>query len=154
MEVIEKQDLDFLVEDMARRYRTSSPEEIRKVFGYLNQQLAEKDLKGIVTTLLVRDSIRRSINCYGLRIEHGADEKRPHSLFEKLNMSIDAPGGKMAASVSYPQIFRVTSYQKGYFVEGIDFYIKRQAKKKKSWVALVNIPVDVADPEMVAYRFP
>lgn len=132
--------MERTVRNLQKRTRLSSEEEKKEFFGYLNNKLSELGLEGTVQTLLVFDA-HGKINCYGKRID-------PEIIFNKLNLSIGEHGSKIADRISYPEPHRVDSYQKGHFVPGKNFY------QDQTYVALVNIPLNLEDTLIEAYQYP
>jgi len=118
--------------------KTTSKEE-KKVFQYLEEQLAGLELRGMVVSLLVYDARNKRINCYG-------DPLPPELIFQKLNLTINTAGTQVTGTVSYPQIHRLTSYYSGYFVSGKEFDLHPD-----HYLALINIPIN---PDSGAVKFP
>jgi hypothetical protein len=126
-----------------------------RVLTALNEHLRAYDPKGSVVSILTRTD-RGEINCYGLRIT-------PERIYDRLNLSIGARGpavtcppgtapedfnehGPLAQSVSHRGMQRLTSFEKGFFVP-----LKGPGNE---YIALVNIDVDLGDPDFQAYQFP
>jgi hypothetical protein len=126
-----------------------------KVLTSLNEQLQAYDSEGKVVSILTRTD-RGEINCYGLRIP-------PERIYDRLNLSIGARGpavtcppgtdsedfnehGPLAQTVSHRGMQRLTSFKKGFFVP-----LKGPGNE---YIALINIDVDLEDPDFQAYEFP
>lgn len=135
---MDKDDLARMLKTHQGKTRLARPEEQREVFDYLDSQLASLDLEGKVSSVLVYDTVRGRISCYGERI-------RPESLFLALNQSIGEQGSIRTGRTGFPEIQHLTSYQEGYFIP--------LKTPKDAYVALVNIPIS-EDPEVVAYHYP
>ncbi len=96
---------------------------------------------GMVTSVLVFDSVRARINCYGFHLRDGR-------ILHKVNVSIGARGRGIASSIAYPDIARLRSYHNGWFVPNYEFW-----KDDENYVALVNIPWNSQDAEgVIPYR--
>ncbi|MFA6462054.1 MAG: hypothetical protein WCV90_07360 [Candidatus Woesearchaeota archaeon] len=132
-------------DDLARKLKThlgktrlARPEEQKEVFDYLDGQLEALGLEGRVSSVLVYDTVRGRISCYGERI-------RPENLFLALNQSIGEQGSRRTGKTSFPEIQHLTSYREGYLVP--------LKTPKDAYAALVNIPLS-DDPEVISYHFP
>jgi len=123
---------------VVRKTRRATSEEERKVFAYLNNQLASHR-EGEVVSLLVYDG-HGKINCYGERIDEDF-------IFTELNLSIGAHGSHATGTIAYPSMHRLTSYQKGNFSPAQRFGIPAP----NAYVALVNITMN---PDEKAMSFP
>ncbi len=135
---MDKDGLARMLKTHQGKTRLARPEEQRKVFDYLDEQLASLGLEGTVSSVLVYDMVRGEINCYGERI-------RPENLFLALNQSIGEKNSRRTGTTSFPEIQHLTSYQEGYFIP--------LKTPKDAYAALVNIPIS-EDPEVVAYHYP
>lgn len=131
-------DLRTQVRRKKNQTRRSTDAEKQAIFQDIEEKLHGLDLEGTVSTILVYDA-RGQINCYGERIT-------PENIFRALNLTIGTQGTKLTGKITYPEMHRMKPITEGYFVP----FRNREGE----YATLVNIPVDTADPEVLAYHFP
>lgn len=131
-------DLEALVKKKIGKHRAATHLELWKVFDYLDKKLENLDITGTVVSVLTLDG-HGKVNCYGKRIEESV-------IFDQLNLTSGTHGPKVTGTVSYPAIHRLTSYEKGYFVSGVEFGLG-----VRDYVALVNIPLSPVDDQARKY---
>lgn len=136
--------LKKLIKKSREKTRPATPQEKKEIFDYLDTQLKSLDLAGKVVSLLVYDTARGQINCYGKRIDGGV-------IFHGLNLTVGTHGSRLTGTVAYPQLPHLTSYHQGYFVSGRVFHAQNFFLPPASYVALVNIP---CEPDSNAVKYP
>jgi len=147
-------ELEDLINKTARFYRPSTPEEVRKVFDYLDAKLHGFDLDGKVVSVLVRDMNNHRINHYHDRT---TSLPIPYEVFHReFNLSIGGKGTKVMGTIATPETHRMyNAYKKGYLVRRID--LGQETDKDPpfdgQYIALVNIPLELGDYTYVIHSF-
>jgi len=132
-------DLEKQIEKINKKYQSSNRKE---VFQYLNEQLENHELTGEVSSILVYDTFRGKINCYG--------EYLPTSLiYNQLNLTAGTNGSNLTGQVTYSSLDSLSSYKEGYFIP-MSFF----NSDNNNYVALINIPVDSSATLENVVKFP
>jgi hypothetical protein len=133
-------DLEKQIEKINKKHQTS---ERKEVFQYLNKQLENLELEGEVSSILVYDTFRGKINCYGKYLS-------PASIQSKLNLTIGTNGSNLTGHVAYPNLNSLSSYQNGYFIPMDTF----NPNNSSNYVALINIDINFSETLEDIVKFP
>ena len=134
------EDVDWSIFSSREKITTSDRKE---VFQYLNEQLENHELTGKVSSILVYDTFRGKINCYGEYLSAAA-------IHNQLNLTIGTNGSNLTGHVTYPPLDSLSSYQKGYLVSRNSF----DPNDLENHVALINIDVDFSETLKNVVKFP
>jgi len=132
--------LEKAIKKINKKYQNSNRKE---VFQYLNEQLENHELTGKVSSILVYDTFRGKINCYGEYLSAAA-------IHNQLNLTIGTNGSNLTGHVTYPPLDSLSSYQKGYLVSRNSF----DPNDLENRVALININVDFSETLKDVVKFP
>tara|TARA_Y100000310_G_C20528238_1_gene737160 strand:- start:222 stop:635 length:414 start_codon:yes stop_codon:yes gene_type:complete len=137
---MEFKDLEKAIGNINKKHQPSSREE---VFQYLNEQLENLGLEGEVSSILVYDTFRGKINCYGGYLPAS-------TIHNQLNLTAGTNGANLTGHITYSNLGSLSSYKRGYFIP-ISLF---QPNDSKDYIALINIPVDHSATLENAVKFP